>query len=195
MHRVPNILSGARLLLSPVFLILFFQDEFLMKAIGLGVFIIAAITDYFDGYYARKYKLESDFGAFLDPLADKFLTFSGFVVLPFIDPGQFPWWCIILIILRDTVITILRVYFKRRRISMVTRFTAKIKTTIQMIFLYLGLAIGLFQGTGFIFGMWVEWLLETNIMLILMVFVTTVTLYSGIEYLFVNRARMNTSKA
>ena len=78
---------------------------------------------------------------------------------------------------------------------MVTRFTAKIKTTIQMIFLYLGLAIGLFQGTGFIFGMWVEWLLETNIMLILMVFVTTVTVYSGIEYLFVNRARMNTSKA
>lgn len=99
MHRIPNILSSIRILLSPVFLVLFFQDEFLWKAIGLAVYIIAAITDYFDGYYARKYKTESDFGVFLDPLADKFLTFSGFFVLPFIDPVQFPWWAIILIII------------------------------------------------------------------------------------------------
>ena len=53
MHSLPNILSGLRIILAPVFLILFFQDDFVMKVIGLGVYIIAAITDYYDGYYAR----------------------------------------------------------------------------------------------------------------------------------------------
>ena len=193
MHRLPNILSGVRIVLAPVFLFLFFQDDFVMKAIGLGVYIVAAITDYYDGYFARKYKVFSDFGAFLDPLADKFLTFSGFIVLPFIALDQFPWWAIILIILRDTVITILRVYMKRKKVPMETRFTAKIKTTIQMVFLYIGLAVGLFQGVDFFAGVWVEWILGTNILLYLMIFVTGVTVYSGIEYLVVNKDHLKVS--
>lgn len=195
MHRLPNILSGVRIVLAPVFLVLFFQDDFLLKAIGLAVYIIAAITDYYDGYFARKYKVYTDFGAFLDPLADKFLTFSGFIVLPFIAVDQFPWWAIGLIIVRDTVITVLRVYMKRKKVTMETRFTAKIKTTIQMVFLYIGLAVGLFQGVDFFAGAWVEWILDTNILLILMLFVTAVTVYSGIEYLYVNRAHLKSSKS
>ena len=187
MHRLPNILSGTRLILSPVFLVLFFQDDFLLKAIGMAVYIIAAVTDYYDGHIARKYDVHSEFGAFLDPLADKFLTFSGFIVMPFIAADQFPWWAIILIIVRDAGITILRVYMKRRQTTMVTRFTAKVKTTIQMIFLYLGLTIGLFQHADFFAGDWVRAILSTDIMLYLMIFVTSVTVYSGIEYLYVNR--------
>jgi CDP-diacylglycerol--glycerol-3-phosphate 3-phosphatidyltransferase len=187
MHRLPNILSGIRLLLAPIFLVFYFQEDFLFKAIGLAVYIVAAVTDYYDGYYARKYGYHSEFGAFLDPLADKFLTFSGFIVLPFIAADQFPWWAIFLIILRDTVITVLRVYMKRRNTTMVTRFTAKIKTTIQMIFLYIGLVVGLFQGVNFFAGGWVAWLLGTDILLYLMIFVASVTVYSGIEYLYVNR--------
>ena len=166
-----------------------------MKAIGLGVYIIAAITDYYDGYFARKYEVYSDFGAFLDPLADKFLTFSGFIVLPFIAADQFPWWAIILIIFRDTVITILRVYMKQRNVSMITRKTAKIKTTIQMVFLYLGLCIGLFQNVDFFAGEWVEWILSTNILLYLMIFVTGVTIYSGVEYLVVNQHHLKIKKS
>ena len=193
MHRLPNILSGVRIVLAPVFLFLFFQDDFVMKAIGLGVYIVAAITDYYDGYFARKYKVFSDFGAFLDPLADKFLTFSGFIVLPFIALDQFPWWAIALIIVRDTVITVLRVYMKRKKVTMETRFTAKIKTTIQMIFLYIGLAVGLFQGVDFFAGVWVDWILETDILLYLMIFVTGVTVYSGVEYLVVNRDHLRLS--
>ena len=187
MHKLPNILSGIRMVLAPVFLVLWFQDDFLFKGIGLAVYIVAAVTDYYDGYFARKYEVYTDFGAFLDPLADKFLTFSGFIVLPFIALDQFPWWAIALIIIRDTVITVLRVYMKRRKTTMVTRFTAKIKTTIQMIFLYLGLVVGLFQGVQFFAGDWVAWILNTDIMLYLMIFVTSVTVYSGLEYLYVNR--------
>jgi CDP-diacylglycerol--glycerol-3-phosphate 3-phosphatidyltransferase len=175
------------MVLAPVFLVLWFQEDFLFKAIGLAVYIVAAVTDYYDGYFARKYEVYTDFGAFLDPLADKFLTFSGFIVLPFIALDQFPWWAIALIIIRDTVITVLRVYMKRRKTTMVTRFTAKIKTTIQMIFLYIGLVVGLFQGVQFFAGDWVAWILNTDIMLYLMIFVTSVTVYSGLEYLYVNR--------
>jgi CDP-diacylglycerol--glycerol-3-phosphate 3-phosphatidyltransferase len=159
-----------------------------LKALGLAVFIIAAVTDYFDGYYARKYQLESPLGAFLDPLADKFLTFSGFIVLPFIAADQFPWWAIILIMLRDVTITLFRVYTKRKKQPMVTRFTAKAKTTVQMVFLYIGLVVGLFQGVNFFAGEWVALLLSTDILLYLMIFVTSVTLYSGVEYLVINRA-------
>lgn len=194
MHRLPDILSGVRILLAPVFLFLFFQEGFIMNTIGLAVYIIAAVTDYYDGYFARKYQIDSNFGAFLDPLADKILTFSGFIVLPFIDATQFPWWAIIIIIIRDTFITILRVYLKHKKVNMQTRHTAKIKTTIQMVFLYLGLLIGLFQGVDFIAANWVEWLLNTNIMLYLMIFVTGVTAYSGIEYLLVNKKYLIPSK-
>lgn len=194
MHRLPDILSGVRILLAPVFLFLFFQEGFIMNTIGLAVYIIAAVTDYYDGYFARKYQIDSNFGAFLDPLADKILTFSGFIVLPFIDTTQFPCWAIIIIIIRDTFITILRVYLKHKKVNMQTRHTAKIKTTIQMVFLYLGLLIGLFQGVDFIAANWVEWLLNTNIMLYLMIFVTGVTAYSGIEYLLVNKKYLIPSK-
>lgn len=188
MHRIPNILSSVRIILSPVFLFLWFQDEFILKLLGLVVYIIAAITDYFDGYYARKYKVETTLGIFLDPLADKFLTFSGFFVLPFIDAEQFPWWAIGIIIFRDVVITIFRVYTNRKKQPLITRFTAKAKTTIQMIFLYLGLVVGLFQHVDFFLGDWVRLLLETDILLYLLIFVASVTLYSGIEYVVVNKS-------
>lgn len=188
MHRLPNILSSVRIILSPIFLFLWFQDEFLLKLLGLVVYIIAAVTDYFDGYYARKYEVETTLGIFLDPLADKFLTFSGFFVLPFIDAEQFPWWAIGVIIFRDVVITIFRVYTNRKKQPMITRFTAKAKTTIQMIFLYLGLVVGLFQNVDFFLGDWVRLLLETDILLYLLIFVASVTLYSGIEYIVVNKS-------
>ncbi len=187
MHRIPNILSSVRIILSPIFLVLWFQEEFLLKLLGLVVYIIAAVTDYFDGYYARKFAVESKLGVFLDPLADKFLTFSGFIVLPFIDPEQFPWWAIGLIIFRDIVITIFRIYTNRKEQPMVTRFTAKAKTTIQMVFLYIGLVVGLFQNVDFFAGEWVRLILQTDILLYLMIFVTSVTLYSGVEYIVVNR--------
>lgn len=188
MHRIPNILSTVRIILSPVFLFLWFQDDFLLKTLGLAIYVIAAITDYFDGYYARKYKIESKLGIFLDPLADKFLTFSGFGVLPFIDPVQFPWWAIGVIFFRDIAITLFRVFTNRRNQPMITRFTAKAKTTIQMIFLYIGLLVGLFQNVDFFVADWVSWLLSTNILLSMMLFVAFVTLYSGIEYVVINRA-------
>ncbi len=173
--------------MAPVFLFLFIQDDIVWRGISLVVFAVAAITDYFDGYYARIYEVESDFGVFLDPLADKFLTFAGFVCLPFLDPGQFPWWAVGLIVLRDVIITVLRIFTDRKGITLETRYMAKVKTAIQMGFLYVALLFGFFlliPGGMSDFAITVY---SMNIFFWGMMGVVAITLYSGIEYLVVNR--------
>ena len=187
MRSLPNILSTIRILLTPVFLVLFFEPELWLKILALIVYIIAAITDFFDGYYARKHNIETTVGAFLDPFADKLLTLSGFAVLPFISAEQFPWWAIGMIAVRDVFITLLRVWANRKKLPMATSKLAKTKTTVQMIFLYLGLIIGVFKDATFFLGEWIALLLSTNIMFILLVAVTLFTVYSGIEYILNNK--------
>lgn len=173
--------------MAPLFLYLFIQDDLVLRGISLVVFAVAAITDAVDGYLARKYDVESEVGIFLDPLADKFLTFAGFVCLPFLDPSQFPWWAVILIVLRDVGITLLRIYTKRKNITLKTRNTAKVKTAIQMTFLYLTLLTGFLLLFGGSFGETVKNIFSANIFYWGMMVVTAITVFSGIEYLVVNR--------
>ncbi len=187
MKYIPNILSSIRIILAPIFLYLYLEGGLILGLLSILIFTIAAITDYFDGHYARKYKLESSFGVFIDPLADKVLTFCAFIVLPFIDPSQFPWWAVIVIIIRDVFMTGLRVYTNHKKIKMATRKLAKTKTTIQLVFLYLALLIGVFEGTGNLIASWAEFILNTGVMFWLMMFVTFITVYSAIEYLFTNK--------
>lgn len=187
MEKLPNILSSVRLILAPIFFFLFIQEDLLIRGISLVVYTVAALTDYFDGYYARKYGVESKSGIFLDPLADKFLTFAAFICLPFIDPTQFPWWAIVLIVIRDVAITLLRIYSDTKGIIMETRKTAKAKTALQMGYLYIALLLGFLL---LIPGQTEElmlYLLSTNVLFWGMMVVVAVTVYSGIEYLYVNR--------
>lgn len=173
--------------MAPVFLLLFIQDDLLLRGISLVVFTVAAVTDYFDGYYARKYEIETDFGIFLDPLADKFLTFAGFVCLPFLDPSQFPWWAVVVIVLRDIIITSLRIFAKRKGIILQTRYTAKVKTAIQMGFLYVALLLGFLILIGGKVGEIVQAVYDLNIFFWALMAVVTITVYSGVEYLVVNK--------
>jgi CDP-diacylglycerol--glycerol-3-phosphate 3-phosphatidyltransferase len=193
MKNLPNILSTLRIILAPVFLYLYLQGGLVWGLLSILVFTIAAITDYFDGHYARKYQVESSLGVFLDPLADKILTFSAFIVLPFIDESQFPWWAVTLIIIRDVFMTGLRVYANKKQMQMKTRSFAKTKTTIQLTFLYIALLVGVFQGTGNFIATWADMILNTDIMYWLMMFVTFITVYSGIEYIFTNKKLFRSS--
>jgi CDP-diacylglycerol--glycerol-3-phosphate 3-phosphatidyltransferase len=191
---LPNILSSSRLILAPIFFLLFIQEDLLWRGISLLVFTVAALTDFFDGYYARKFGVESTLGIFLDPLADKFLTFAGFVCLPFVDTSQFVWWAIILIVIRDVTITLLRIYSDRQGIVMQTRKTAKIKTATQMGYLYLALLLGfliLIPGTT---ADVVRTIFSTNILYWGLVAVTAITVYSGVEYFYVNRNLFSSSE-
>lgn len=191
MKNLPNILSGLRIILAPIFLFMYIQDELIWRSLSVAVFATAAVTDYFDGKIARYYKLESEFGVFLDPLADKFLTFAGFFCLPFLDVAQFPWWAVGIIVFRDVVITLLRLYANRKKLPMQTRFTAKAKTMVQMIFLYSVLLLGIFKNADIDLAEAASAFFYSGNLYYAMMFVTALTLYSGVEYLWVNRQVFN----
>ena len=188
MKQVPNILSVLRIILAPIFVVMYLQDELVWRSLSIAVFATAAITDYFDGYLARYYRVESASGVFLDPLADKILTFSGFIVLPLIDPQMFPLWAIILIIIRDVVVTGMRVLANYRNITMRTRFTAKLKTFSQMVFLYAAILMGVFIKTDITLGYYARLLYSSNAMEWLLYLITAITVYSGLEYIIHNRS-------
>lgn len=133
---LPNILSASRLVISFFFFIFFISRDPILQFIALILFIIGSITDYFDGYIARKYNLTSNLGKFLDPLADKFLTtaaFTSFVILDYI-----PLWMLIIVIARDLITTFLRTSPDK---SIKTSYIAKLKTMVQMVFIILSLVV------------------------------------------------------
>lgn len=187
MKNVPNILSALRICLAPVFVLLYVQDEILYRSLSIGVFAVAAFTDYVDGYIARTFNAKSRLGNFLDPLADKILTFSGFIVLPFVSASVFHVMPIVLIIFRDTFVTLLRLFAERKKHTMQTRKSAKFKTMVQMIFLYAALLVGLFVQADVFPGDWARWIFATGFFTWSLYVVAAVTVYTGIEYVKVNQ--------
>ncbi|HYW36290.1 MAG TPA: CDP-alcohol phosphatidyltransferase family protein [Balneolaceae bacterium] len=187
MRRLPNILSTIRIVLVPIFLLLYIQDQVVWRALSVGVFAVAVLTDFVDGYLARLYEAQSSYGVFLDPLADKFLTFAGFICLPFIDSTQFPWWAVGVIVLRDIIITFMRILADYREINMRTRKVAKFKTMSQMFFLYLVLMVGVFIKTDVWLSPYCRELLQSGVLGWLMIAIVVLTVYSAFDYLITNK--------
>jgi CDP-diacylglycerol--glycerol-3-phosphate 3-phosphatidyltransferase len=131
---LPNQLSLLRLILAPVFLYLFVSESNSDRQIALAVFVVAVLTDWYDGLHARKYGQVSKTGIFLDPLADKFLTSAAFVA--FYLMGIMPLWMVILIVVRDIAMTLLRSYEEYKGKTLKTTFAAKTKTFIQMTYIF-----------------------------------------------------------
>src|SRR5690606_19217062 len=131
---LPNQLTILRIILTPVFFILFILDNSIYKQLSLLVFLIAALTDWYDGWLARKFNYITDWGKFWDPLADKILTSTAF--FGFVMVGLLPLWMVIFIIIRDLLITLLRIFAESRGYNFVTSYYAKWKTVLQMVFLY-----------------------------------------------------------
>jgi len=103
---MPNLLTLLRIALAPIFMFFFLFDNFYMRMIALGLFVLAAFTDLADGYYARKLGVITGFGKFMDPLADKILVSSAlisFIALGYVNPLP-----VILIVGREFSITGLR---------------------------------------------------------------------------------------
>ena len=136
--NVPNILSLARIILTPLFIILLLFADFKMaKVFALLVFAIAAITDAYDGYLARKYNQITPEGKFLDPLADKILVLSAFISFAFIIIIDF--WMVGIIIFRDLFVTGLRFIISGRGFEFVTLKLSKYKTAFQLTIIILTL--------------------------------------------------------
>lgn len=185
---IPNQVTTLRIVLTPVFLYLLFQDSSAYKQIALAVFLIAALTDWYDGMIARKFGYQSEWGRFLDPLADKVLTsaaFIGFVVL-----GLAQLWMVILIVVRDIVITLLRGYSEFKGKAFYPSKGAKIKTTVQMVVLYYLLILHVAQHSPSIYSQipaLIDALLHPIVVYILMLVVTIFTVWTGAVYLYENR--------
>ena len=111
MKNIPNILTIGRILLIPVFLWLVFARDAIASA--LLVFVVAALTDWLDGWLARKWQVISDFGKIADPLADKLLVLSALAALTWLPPYRLWLPIFIVIALRELVITILREIYKK----------------------------------------------------------------------------------
>jgi CDP-diacylglycerol--glycerol-3-phosphate 3-phosphatidyltransferase len=186
-QRLPNILSTIRIILVPIFLLLYIQDDAVWRALSMGVFAVAVLSDFVDGYLARLYEAQSSYGVFLDPLADKFLTFAGFICLPFIDAAQFPWWAVGVIVARDIFITGMRITADYRNIKMRTRLVAKFKTMSQMIFLAFVLMVGVFVQADVWLTPYCRRLLQTGILGWIMIAIVILTVYSGIDYCITNK--------
>jgi len=129
--NVPNFLTTLRVLAVPFFIYFLFEPDTTSHVIALVLFGFASVTDFVDGYLARRWKQETEFGKFLDPLADKALVLGAFITFIFLSP-QIQLWMVICIIGRDLLITLLRSVAIRRGTSLRTSMFGKVKTAFQM---------------------------------------------------------------
>lgn len=128
--NMPNKLTLLRVALAPIFMVFFLAEGFYMKLIALGFFVVAALTDLADGYYARKYGIITGFGKFMDPLADKVLVSSA--LISFIALGYVSALPVMLIIGREFFVTGLRLLAAYRQVVIPPSWGAKVKTFMQM---------------------------------------------------------------
>ncbi len=192
----PNTLSLIRILLAPVFLYLFLSGQTGLVAASFVVYTIAALTDWYDGWYARRYGFKTRWGQFIDPLADKILTsaaFIGFYMMNKQDPLFFgtsePVPLIILIaviIFRDIVLTIVRSVQELRGKEFRTSMISKTKTFIQMTFIFviLGLISISAVAQGGAISVSINSYLQSQINYYILLLITVLTAASGAAYFF-----------
>ncbi|MBT3253815.1 MAG: CDP-diacylglycerol--glycerol-3-phosphate 3-phosphatidyltransferase [Candidatus Marinimicrobia bacterium] len=189
-HNLPNILTIFRIVITPliVWLLIGF-DGLALHTLAFVLFIIASLTDLFDGIIARKLQVVSEFGKFMDPLADKILVNSTFITLNILD--VIPIWITAVIILRDGLVTLLRWGMLANGASMNTSRLAKLKTVFQYISMYVGLIfilLGHFESLDSIVAVMEEWFVTETIFTL----TGLVTAYTGFNYLWINRAFLKT---
>lgn len=160
-----------RVFFIPIFMVFMYLSggqPGLWMWLSLGVFILASITDYIDGEIARKYNQVSDFGKFLDPLADKLLTIAAMTM--FCEWGSFPAWALMIVLTREFAVTGLRLVAVGKGKVIAAGWSGKVKTASTMIGLCAMMA---FPTVG-----WLSWTVLTVIVV--------TTLYSGVEYFIQN---------
>ena len=130
--NLPNKLTILRVILIPFFLVALMVDAIPYgKWIAVGIFVIASFTDMLDGKIARKYNLITNFGKFMDPLADKLLVCSAMIAL--IELDRIPAWVVIIIIAREFIISGFRLVASDNGVVIAAGWWGKVKTVVQMV--------------------------------------------------------------
>lgn len=180
--NVPNCLTIFRVILIIPFVILllggkagwFGENTFTIGIIATGIFLLACITDLLDGKIARKYNLVTNFGKFMDPLADKVLVCSALICL--VEMGVTPAWVVIVIIAREFIISGFRLVASDAGIVIAASMWGKWKTTFQMAYVILALV-----------DLGTLWTPYVYIRLVVMYIAVALTLISLVDYIVKNR--------
>ncbi|MCI6647689.1 MAG: CDP-diacylglycerol--glycerol-3-phosphate 3-phosphatidyltransferase [Oscillospiraceae bacterium] len=168
-----NKITIFRVICIPVFIVLMYMDGAAARYGALAVFVIASLSDFLDGYIARHYNQVSNFGKFMDPLADKILVITA--MLLFVESGRMPGWVLALVVAREFAVSGLRLVAVEQGRVIAAAKSGKIKTASTMVCIILMLLIGVPYSAPDYLGM------VCNAVILL------TTLYSGIEYFIVNR--------
>ena len=163
-----NKLTLARVALIPVFLVILYLDFPYARCAAFGVFVVACLTDFVDGYIARHYNQVTDFGKFMDPLADKLLVMSAMVW--FVEVGWMPAWACFIVIARELAVTGLRLVAVEQGLVIAAGKSGKVKTASTMVCICLLLAIP-----------------NETLRLVCVAVILVTTVYSGVEYFVKNR--------
>ena len=161
-----NKITIFRVVLIPVFLVLAYTDQ---KYWAFAVFVLASLSDMLDGYIARHYNQITDFGKFMDPLADKVLVMAAMCF--FVERGYMPGWVLALVLLREFAVSGMRLVAVEQGRVIAAAWSGKVKTAVTM--------VGLCAMLLFCQHSWV------NTLVSLLILLTTV--YSGAEYFYKNR--------
>lgn len=191
--NIPNRITISRILLIPVFMLimlvdfnwgtmtLFGAEMPISHFVGGLIFIIASLTDWIDGFYARKYNLVTTFGKFLDPLADKLLVSAALIIL--VELGFAASWIVIIIISREFAVTGLRLVLAGEGEVVAAGSLGKIKTTAQI----LAISALLLHDTIFV-------LIGVPFGEIMLYIALIFTVWSGWDYFYANRKGLLASK-
>ncbi len=188
--NLPTQLTLLRILLTPVFVLFLFFDGSLSRIVSFTIFTVASLTDYYDGYTARKFGDISMGGRFLDPLADKILVSSGLICFSVI--GYISAWMVLVIVIRDFLITGLRSYAVIKGMPIVTSMLAKTKTFCQFCAIYFIFIYHIFTGGKYDDTVWIGFrrIHETKFIYHMMFVITLFTIVSGFFYLMGNRSHI-----
>lgn len=158
-----NKLTILRVLMIPVFLVVLYWGFPGCRYVALGIYIVACLTDLLDGYIARHYNQISDFGKFMDPLADKMLVMAAMCY--FVECGQMPGWCLAIVLLREFAVSGMRLVAVEQGRVIAAAWSGKVKTASTMVCLCLMLVF------------------ESNLLnVVCIAVIVATTVYSGIEY-------------
>lgn len=185
--NLANKMTILRILLAFACMGLTLQQDLIFTILALFLFIIASLTDLADGYIARKNNIISDLGRILDPIADKILIIGIF--LSFLEKGLVNSWMVIIIMSREFIITSLRIFALRSKKVLEAQYFGKHKTVTQMAAIILIYLLLIIEETSIKLNLGWYWFttFKSQVIFITMLWVATITLISGLMYLWKNR--------
>ncbi len=185
--NLANKLTITRIVLTFVFMFFLFCQGMWAKSLALVTFLLAALTDFLDGMLAQKRNMVTDFGRLMDPIADKILVLASFAA--FVQMQLIEAWMFVIIIAREILITSLRLFaLNKGKVLSATR-SGKHKTFSQMLVIFLILGFIVAKEVMLVYFTWnPDWeQMFRHGIFVLMLVTVTLTLYSGLSYLWNNR--------